>query len=129
MFLSFSAIAIPTLLFISLKCLSKQANQIMWKERTRKPYPNPKPLEKLRIVDSGPFFPHDPVNLPGTCLRGQQRYMKPPQLYEVHVHAPFVSQCADSIKATSLSDSLVSCFFDTFLSRLASYQYPQVAAS
>ena len=32
----------------------------MWKERTRKPHPNPKPLEKLRIVDGGPFFPHDP---------------------------------------------------------------------
>ena len=32
----------------------------MWKKRTRKQHPNPKPLEKLKIVDSGPFFPHDP---------------------------------------------------------------------
>ena len=34
--------------------------RIMRKERTRKPHPNPKPLEQLRIVDGGPFFPHDP---------------------------------------------------------------------
>ena len=33
---------------------------MMWIEQTRKPHPNPKPLEKLRIVDGGPFFPHDP---------------------------------------------------------------------
>ena len=37
-------------------------SRIMWKERTRKPHPNPKPLEKLRIVDGGPFFPHDPLS-------------------------------------------------------------------
>ena len=33
----------------------------MWKEWTRKPHLNPKPLEKLRIVNSGLFFPHDPI--------------------------------------------------------------------
>ena len=32
---------------------------IVWKELTRKPHPNPKPFEKLRVVNSGPFFPHD----------------------------------------------------------------------
>ena len=96
----------------------------MWKEQTRKPHSKPKLLEKLRIVDGGPFFPHDPVNRLGTCLRGQQQYMKPQQLYEVHVP---VSQCADS--KTSLSDSFVICFFDLFLSRLAAYQYPQAAVS
>ena len=35
----------------------------MQKERTRKPHPNPKPLEKLRIVDGGLLFPHGPNRL------------------------------------------------------------------
>ena len=34
----------------------------MIQEQTRKPHPNPKLLEKLWIVDGGPFFPHDPVS-------------------------------------------------------------------
>ena len=29
-------------------------------QTTRKLHPNPKPLEKLRIVDGGLFFPHGP---------------------------------------------------------------------
>ena len=29
---------------------------IMWKEQTRKPHPDPKPLEKLMIVDGGRSF-------------------------------------------------------------------------
>ena len=36
----------------------------MWKEQTGKPHPNHKPLEKLRIVDGGPFFSHDPLAFP-----------------------------------------------------------------
>ena len=34
----------------------------MIQEQTRKPHPNPKLLEKLWIVDGGPFFLHDPIS-------------------------------------------------------------------
>ena len=47
-------------LWLQQQQLILQNDGIMWKERTRKPHPNPKPLEKLRIVDGGPFFLHDP---------------------------------------------------------------------
>ena len=38
---------------------------IMW---NRKPHPNPKPLEKLRIIVSGLFLPHDPPPLSSVCF-------------------------------------------------------------
>ena len=38
-----------------------QLKRIMWTDWTIRPHPNPKPLEKLRIVNGGPFFPHDPL--------------------------------------------------------------------
>ena len=41
---------------------------IMWKEQTRKPHPNPKPFKKkLRIANSGLFFPHDLKHVSDTC--------------------------------------------------------------